>query len=191
MFNEGADDWTAIQQPAPMMMMQQQDDGAGDALDAFADANIMESAPVVTIQTASGASQNLDDDLTEEEKEIVVKATELQESLRAEIHSRVMEEAQQKQQRRNDGLASVQQWHQEREGQISLRKQNNEEHERQFHTHNEEDRQRNPWERVVNNCDVTLQGVSAGGHDKTRMKQAMLNRKSDLTSGATPSSFNL
>jgi len=28
-----------------------------------------------------------------------------------------------------------------------------------------------------------LQGVTAGGHDKTRMKQAMLNRKADLNAG--------
>ena len=48
----------------------------------------------MTIQTASGAAQNLDDDLTEEEREIVAKAAEVQESLKAEIHNRVMEEAQ-------------------------------------------------------------------------------------------------
>ena len=77
-----------------MMMMQQQD--TGDAYDAFADASLPTAAPVVTIQTASGAAQNLDDDLTEEEKEIVAKAAELQDQLKQEIHNRVMEEAQQK-----------------------------------------------------------------------------------------------
>ena len=41
----------------------------------------------------------------------------------------------------------------------------------------------NPWERVTDNCDLTLQGVVAGGHDKSRMKQAMLNRKADLAAG--------
>ena len=86
MFDEGGDDWTAMGQPdstavpdysaaqPSMMMMQQQDnDGEGDAFDNFVD----NSAPVVTIQTASGGTQNLDDDLTEEEKEIVTKAAEL------------------------------------------------------------------------------------------------------------------
>ena len=43
--------------------------------DAFGDANFEVAAPV-TILTASGATQNLDDDLTEEEKEICSKATE-------------------------------------------------------------------------------------------------------------------
>lgn len=51
------------------MMMQSQDGG-----DAFAGADFASASPVVTIQTASGATQNLDDDLTEEEKEIVANA---------------------------------------------------------------------------------------------------------------------
>lgn len=45
--------------------------------DAFADAGLIgEPATEVTIQTASGAMQSLDDDLTEEEKEIVARAAE-------------------------------------------------------------------------------------------------------------------
>jgi hypothetical protein len=60
------------------------------------------------------------------------------------------------------------------------------EHENQFKTRTDEERQsNNPWERVTANCDLTLQGVSAGGHDKTRMKQAMLNRKADLNAGGS------
>ena len=59
------------------MMMQQQDDGNGDAFDAFDDASFPAASPIVTIQTASGAAQNLDDDLNEEEKEIVAKASEI------------------------------------------------------------------------------------------------------------------
>ena len=80
-FDEGGDDWTAMGAPADttassqpaMMMMAQQDEGEGDAFDDF----VAEPAPVVTIQTASGAQQNIDDDLTEEEKEIVAQAAEL------------------------------------------------------------------------------------------------------------------
>ena len=54
----------------------------------------------------------------------------------------------------------------------------------QYQTRVEEERSgTNPWERVNNNCDMSLQGVTAGGHDKTRMKQAMLNRKADISAG--------
>ena len=63
----------------PMMQMQSQDNANEDF---FADAAISSPSPVVVIQTASGAAQNLDDDLTEEEKEIVRKADEYQQQLK-------------------------------------------------------------------------------------------------------------
>ena len=46
-------------------------------------------------------------------------------------------------------------------------------------------RKGNPWERVADNCDFSLSGVSMGGHDKTRMKIAMVNRKQDLAKGGS------
>ena len=56
-----------------MMQMQAQDN---ENEDVFAEAAIPTQSPALTIITASGAAQNLDDDLTEEEKEIVRKADE-------------------------------------------------------------------------------------------------------------------
>ena len=38
---------------------------------------------------------------------------------------------------------------------------------------------------MTENCDLTMQGVVATGKDKTRMKQAMLNRKADIAAGGT------
>ena len=53
-------------------------------------------------------------------------------------------------------------------------------------TRREDERQSsNAWERVVENCDLSTQGVVANGKDKTRMKQAMLNRKADINAGET------
>ena len=88
--NEGVgsaenNDWTAMpasdsSQPAMMQQqMQAQDNGTDDV---FGDAAFPVQAPVVTIQTASGAAQNLDDDLTEEEREIVRRAEEYQQTLK-------------------------------------------------------------------------------------------------------------
>ena len=58
--------------------------------------------------------------------------------------------------------------------------------ETEFMTRREDERNsNNPWERVTDNCDLTMQGVVAGGHDKSRMKQAMLNRKADINAGET------
>ena len=98
----------------------------------------------------------------------------------------MMAEAGVKNERKSAGLAAVNQWHTERTGQINLRKQNNESMETQFHTKREDERSsNNPWERVTDNCDLSLQGVVAGGHDKSRMKHAMLNRKADIAAGET------
>ena len=98
----------------------------------------------------------------------------------------MMAEAGLKNERKTAGLQAVNQFHSERSGQISLRKSNNESMESQFHTKREDERSgNNPWERVTDNCDLTLQGVVAGGHDKSRMKQAMINRKADINAGET------
>lgn len=69
----------AMQSQEPMMQMQAQDNGTDDV---FADAALPVSSPGLTIITASGAAQNLDDDLTEEEKEIVRVADEYQQNLK-------------------------------------------------------------------------------------------------------------
>ena len=45
----------------------------------------------------------------------------------------------------------------------------------------EQDREgMNPWERIIKNCDMT-KTLSPGGHDLSRMKSAMINRKADLS----------
>ena len=153
--------------------------------DAFGDEAFPVSSPL-TIQTASGAAQNLDDDLTEEEKVICATAAEHQDQLKQEVHNRMMAEAGAKNDRKTVGSTTLQQWSNERDGQISLRKQNNQSMESQFMTKREDERSgNNPWERVTDNCDLSMQGVIAGGHDKTRMKHAMLNRKADLAAGET------
>ena len=91
-FDEGMDGFMAADQPAmdmPAMQMQAQT----SVEDAFADASFPSSQPTVTIQTASGAAQNLDDDLTEEEKEICAAAAAHQDELKAGVHNKMMSEA--------------------------------------------------------------------------------------------------
>ena len=152
-FDEGNDGWNAMgaASSGPSMAMQDQ-----TADDAFADAAFAHQTPTVVIQSASGANQNLDDDLTEEEKEIVAQAAAYQEKLRAEVQERIVSEAGEKQARKAAGSTAIQEWQNERQGQISLRKQNNEEHERQFYAKREDERKGgNAWERVTDNCDLT------------------------------------
>ena len=96
----------------------------------------------------------------------------------------MMAESGEKQARKNAGSAAISTWQQERQGQISLRQNNNQQHESAFNNKREEERNgNNPWVRVTDNCDLTAQGLTVGGKDKSRMKQAMLNRKADLAAG--------
>ena len=80
--NEGGDEgWNAMASPAvePGMQMESQMNMQAQTEateDVFGDAAFTSSSPIVTIITASGAAQNLEDDLTEEEKEIVRVADE-------------------------------------------------------------------------------------------------------------------
>lgn len=50
-----------------------------------------------------------------------------------------------------------------------------------FYELREEQRQgKNPWDRVVDNCDFSTSS-SAGGKDMSRMKQVMQARRADIT----------
>lgn len=84
-----------------------------------------------------------------------------------------------KTERRIAGTKAIEEWKEERRAQINLRQQNNRELERQYTTALTEERQgNNPWNRVIENCDFTITPAQ-GGKDKSRMKEAMLNRKGD------------
>jgi len=50
-----------------------------------------------------------------------------------------------------------------------------------FHEKREEQRSgNNPWERVIDNCEMTATSY-VGQADVTRMRQAMIARKADIT----------
>ena len=119
---------------------------------------------------SSGFAQpSEDDDLTEEEKQQVAQVKEAQQAMKASLHEKMLEEQKLRNERKKAGFDAIQTWQTERKGQISLRRQNNQEHEKQFQTSQEDARKGNPWERVADNCDFSLSGTT-GGHDKTRMK---------------------
>ena len=102
LYDEGNEDWTAPSHASPGgMRMQAQN------INAFDDEDFPTGPSSVTIQTASGASMNLDDDLTDEEKMIVHKAALYQEDLKRQVHDRMMALASQKQERKNSGYSAI------------------------------------------------------------------------------------
>lgn len=170
--DEGNDGWMASQ-PAVAMSSQ----GA----DAFADfsGTPSDSVPMQMQSQQPVQRASVDDDLTEEEQIIVAAAAAKQEEIKRQIHEKMLDEQRQRDERKIAGTRALEQWKSERAGQINLRKENNSNLENEFQTNKDQARQRNPWEVVCENCDLSVQGVSAGGKDKSRMKVAMVNRKGD------------
>ena len=190
-FDEGGDGFMVAQSSEQPAQMMPQSDASQFAALAATPAP-MDDAPIQMMAQASSAAaapKKDDDDLTEEEQLIVAAAKEKQEQLKKDLHERMVDEQKQKDERRIAGSSAIMQWQKEREGQIQLRKENNANMEAQFQTSKDEARQRNPWEVVCENCDLSVQGVNAGGKDKSRMKQAMINRKGDNIKPEQQSAF--
>lgn len=140
-FDEGQDSWQAMPaQPMPSMPMggmdagQQQFDLSAGAQPATtapfggldeADFPVQAQPAKVLIQTASGISTSLDDDLTEEERMIVAAAAEHQQELKKAAHDRMMEEARLKQERRNKAAQELAEWQTRRQTQSKMAKDDN------------------------------------------------------------------
>ena len=85
------------------------------------------------------------------------------------------------QQRKQKGREDLQKWQADRQKQTELRRSNNKQSEVDFL--NERKRLKdttNPWERVVSNVEINSSQY-VGGADVSRMRQAMIARKSDIT----------
>lgn len=64
---------------------------------------------------------------------------------------------------------------------VGQNQETNKINEKDFFAGREEDRAgKNPWDRVVQNCDFSSSS-SAGGKDMSRMKQVMQSRRADIT----------
>lgn len=88
-----------------------------------------------------------------------------------------------KQKRRANGKEQLQQWTNERNNQLKQRKTTNKQMEKDEAAEKKRLKDTtNPWERIVSNVEINASNY-VGGADVTRMRQAMLARKGDLTKG--------
>lgn len=86
-----------------------------------------------------------------------------------------------KRQRKVKGKEDLDKWNEQRKREIEQRRKNNNESEKLYHETVQQERTGpNPWERVVSNCEMNSASY-VGGADVSRMRQAMLARKGDLT----------
>ena len=83
--------------------------------------------------------------------------------------------------RKQKAVSELQNFQAERQKQIQQRRLINAEQEKNFYEVREEHRKgSNPWERVIDNCEMNSSQY-VGTKDVTRMRQAMLARKADIT----------
>jgi hypothetical protein len=93
-----------------------------------------------------------------------------------------------KRSRKGKGREELVKWQGQRAKEVELRKSTNKESERMYHELVEKQRSGpNPWERVTSNCEMNGSQY-VGGADVTRMRQAMIARKADITKSGGGSS---
>lgn len=122
-----------------------------------------------------------DDDFTEEERQQIEAVETANEERKKKLYEKQMDEENKKQQKKQEAKQKLDEWHATRKNQIEQKRKQNLEEEKFFLEDRSEQRKgANPWERVINNCEMN-QSQYVGDKDVSRMKNAMLARKTDIT----------
>ena len=122
-----------------------------------------------------------DDDFTEEERSQVEEVEQANEDRKKKLFERQSEEENKKQQKKSEAKSKLDEWQKTRKNQIDQKRKQNKEEEKYFLDDRSEQRKgANPWERVINNCEMNSSQY-VGDKDVSRMKNAMLSRKTDIT----------
>ena len=104
-----------------------------------------------------------------------------EEARKRNLYNKMQEEDEKRRERKVNGKVELDKWIKQRQTQIEGHRKVNAEQEASYHDSVVQQRNGpNPWERVVNNCEMNSSQY-VGGADVSRMRQAMLTRKSDIT----------
>ena len=121
------------------------------------------------------------DDLTEEEIAIIGRVEQEQQERKRKLFEKMQQEEQEKNARKVAGQQALDEWKKKREAEVSGRVKVNQQETEDYQ--NSEQRAKdagNPWERVIDNCEMNPSQY-VGSKDVTRMRQAMIGRKADIT----------
>lgn len=122
-----------------------------------------------------------EDFLDDEEKERVLRVEQDNDDRKRALFDKLQVEEENKRSRKVRGKEEIDKWTAQRKKEIEQRRKTNEESEKMYHENVTVQRNGpNPWDRVVSNCDMNSASY-VGGADVTRMRQAMIARKADLT----------
>ena len=122
-----------------------------------------------------------DEYLDDEEKERVETVIVQNEERKHQLFDKMQAEEDMKRQCKIKGKEALDKWNEQRNREIDQTRNTNIEKEKLYHENVDTQRKGpNPWERVVSNCDMNSASY-VGGADVTRMRQAMIARKGDIT----------
>lgn len=122
-----------------------------------------------------------DDFLDDEEKERVMRVEQENDERKRKLYEKMQEEEDNKRARKIKGKEDLDKWAAQRKREVEQRRSTNKEAEKMYHEQVQIQRNGpNPWERVVANCEMNSASY-VGGADVSRMRQAMIARKADLT----------
>ena len=123
----------------------------------------------------------IEDDLDEEEKERIAKIEQENDDRKRKLYEKQLEEEELKRQKKISAKQVLDKWHEQRKKETEQRRKTNNENEQMHHDSVKVQRNGpNPWERVITNCEMNSSQY-VGGADVTRMRQAMIARKADIT----------
>ena len=121
--------------------------------------------------------QELDPDELEQLEQIRIEQ-ELR--LRA-LGLKEQQECEEKREKQGAAKRQLDDWQENRNRDVTSRMKSSKEQEwALMQSRNNHKRSQNPWEKIIDNVEVTKSGI-IGSKDMTRMKNAMLSRKSDIT----------
>ena len=122
-------------------------------------------------------------DYTPEEKELMQRVDAEQQDRKRVLYEKQVKEQEDKNKRKQDAQAELSKWKNQRDMEIAGRRTQNEAEIEEYQTQLQRAKAGatvNPWERVVDNCEMNANNY-VGGKDVTRMREAMIARKADIT----------
>ena len=121
------------------------------------------------------------DDLTEQEIEIIQRVENEQQNRKRELYEKVTQAEDDKHQRKLKGQQALSEWKSSRDNEVNGRQKVNLQEAVDYKNSVQSSKDAsNPWERVIDNCEMSASQY-VGTKDVSRMRQAMIGRKADLT----------
>ncbi len=120
-------------------------------------------------------------DLTAEEQEIIARVQAEKDEKRRQLYEQEVDEQKQKEEKKRQAVLWLKEWESQKEKEKqNIRLTNQQEADAKNSHQQEQKKNSNPWDRVFDNIEIN-QNQYVGTKDVSRMRQAMIARRQDVT----------